>query len=248
MMKNFNIINISQSTTPISISSKTYLDTVFKNYKWDDIVPTSLPVNPSNEFVRALDSEIPLERAQRTKTDNGRFRYRTATGELIWPMMTTRPELSYPVVKLSQFASSPASIHYDAVFGIFQYLSGTRDDGMTYTRTIAMNYGRIVKHAPLRSNPTDRVDVHIPKEGLTVLFRYSDSDWAMEIRHRHSIPGMVFFIAGAVVTWKIRVQPTVLLSTAESEFISASNSGHRGLLVRAILDELQKSHTEATHI
>jgi hypothetical protein len=66
--------------------------------------------------------------------DNTRFRYRAAIGELIWLMITTRPELSYPVVKLSQFATSPATIHYDAVYGIFQYLSGTHDDDITYTR------------------------------------------------------------------------------------------------------------------
>jgi hypothetical protein len=108
-------------------------------------------------------------------------------------MIATRPELSYPVVKLSQFASTPASIHYDTVFWIFQYLSGTRNDGLTYTRTIAMNYGLIVKHAPLRSNSTDRVDEHIPKEGLMTLFGYSDSDWAMEIRHRRSIHYLAWY-------------------------------------------------------
>jgi hypothetical protein len=56
MMKHFNGIYISQSRTRVSISSKAYLDTVFKNYGWNDITPTSLPMNPSNEFVRALDS------------------------------------------------------------------------------------------------------------------------------------------------------------------------------------------------
>jgi hypothetical protein len=51
MMKHFNGIDFYQSRTHISISSKTYLDTVFKNYGWKDLTPTSLPVNPSNEFV-----------------------------------------------------------------------------------------------------------------------------------------------------------------------------------------------------
>jgi hypothetical protein len=134
------------------------------------------------------------------------------------------------------------------MFGIFQYLSGTGADGLTYTHTIAMNYCPIIKHAPLRSNPTYRVDEHIPKEGLTTLFGYSDSDWAMGIRHRCSISGMVFFLEGAVVAWKTRVQSTVALSTAESEFFSAWNSGRLGLFVRAVLDELQQSQTEATNI
>jgi hypothetical protein len=156
IMKHFNRIYISQSTTHISISSKTYLDTVFKKYEWDDILPTPLPMNPFNEFVRELDSEILLEPAKHSKTNNDSFCYRASIGELIWPMITTRPELLYPMVKLSQFASSPASIHNDTTFGVFKYLSGVREDGLKYTRTIAMTYGPIVKHAPLRSNPTYR--------------------------------------------------------------------------------------------
>jgi hypothetical protein len=83
MMKHFNGIEISQSMTHVSISIKTYLDTVFKNYECDDILPTSLPMNPSHEFVRVFDSSIPLEPAQRSKTDNGRFRYRAAIDKLI---------------------------------------------------------------------------------------------------------------------------------------------------------------------
>jgi hypothetical protein len=33
-----------------------------------------------------------------------------------------RPEISYPIIKLSQFATNPATIHHDAVFGMLQYL------------------------------------------------------------------------------------------------------------------------------
>jgi hypothetical protein len=85
-------------------------------------------------------------------------------------MITTQPELSYPVVKLSQFATSTATIHYDAVYGIFQYLSGTHDDGLTYTRPEPLTWGPVLKHTPLRSQPTDRIDEHAPTENLTTLY------------------------------------------------------------------------------
>jgi hypothetical protein len=124
MMKHFNGIDISQSRTHVSISSKTYLDTVFKNYGCNDIIPISLLMKPSNEFVRALDSVEPLEPARRSRLDSTRFGYHAAIGELILPMITTRPELTYPLIKLSQFVNIPATIHYVAVYGIFQYLSG----------------------------------------------------------------------------------------------------------------------------
>jgi hypothetical protein len=90
MMKHFNGIDVYQSGTHISISSKTNLDTVFKNYGWKDLTPTLLPIGPSNEFVRALDFSEPLAPSKRSRLDNTRFRYRAAIGELIWPMITTR--------------------------------------------------------------------------------------------------------------------------------------------------------------
>jgi hypothetical protein len=65
MMKHFSGIDVSQSRTHISISTKTYLDTVFNNYRWD-ITPTSLPMNPSNEFVHALDDATPLDQVDPT--------------------------------------------------------------------------------------------------------------------------------------------------------------------------------------
>jgi hypothetical protein len=99
-MKHFSGIDMSQSRTHISISTKTYLNTVFNNYGWD-LTPTSLLMNPLNEFVSALDEATPLDPVERTRADTTRFRYHEAIGKLIWPMITTRPEISYPVVNLS---------------------------------------------------------------------------------------------------------------------------------------------------
>jgi hypothetical protein len=205
-------------------------------------------MNPSNEFVRALDSAEPLDPSERSRLDNTRFRYCAAIGKLIWPMITTRPELSYPVVKLIQFATSPATIHYDAVCGIFQYLSGTRIDGLTYTRPEPLSWGPVLKHTPLHYQPTDRIEEHVPTENLMTLYVYSDADWAMDIRHRRFISGMVFFLSGFVVPWKTCVQPTVALSTVESEFLAASDMGRLGLFIRAVLAELSQPRHAATTV
>jgi hypothetical protein len=59
---------------------------------------------------------------------------------------------------------------------------------------------------------------------------------------------MVFFLAGAVVAWKTRVQPTVALSTAESEFLAASDTGRLGLFIRAVLTELLQPQHAATTV
>jgi hypothetical protein len=59
---------------------------------------------------------------------------------------------------------------------------------------------------------------------------------------------MVFFLTGAVVAWKTRVQPTVALSTAESEFLAASDTGRLGLFIRAVLAKLLQPQHAATTV
>jgi hypothetical protein len=190
-------------------------------------------MNPSNEFVRALDSAETLKPTHSSRLDSTRFIYHASIGNLIFPMITKRPELSYTVIQLSKFATHPDMIHYDAVYGIFQYLSVTRHDRLTCTRQKSLTRDPEVTHTHLRSQPTDQVDEHVPKENLHKLYGYSDS-----IRHRRSFSGMVFFLAGVVVAWKTRVQPTVSLSTAESELLAASDTGCLGIFIHVVLDEL----------
>jgi hypothetical protein len=105
-----------------------------------------------------------------------------------------------------------------------------------------------VKHTPLRFQPTDRVDEHFPKEKLYTIYGYSDDDWAMDIRHHRYISGMVFFISEDVVASKTRVQPTFVLSTAESEFLAASDTGCLGIFIRAVLDKHHQHKRAATTV
>jgi hypothetical protein len=163
-------------------------------------------------------------------------------------MITTHPELPYPIVKLIQVSTNPATIHVNAIYGMFQYISITHDDGLTYTRPEPLTWGTVVKHTPLRSQPTDRIDEHVPKENLQMLYGYSDADWVMIIRHRRSISGMVFFLAGDVVAWKTCVQPTFALSAEKSEFLAASDTGRLGLLIHAVLDELIQHQCASTTV
>jgi hypothetical protein len=97
-----------------------------------------------------------------------------------------------------------------------------------------------------QSQPTDRIDEHVPKENLQMLYGYSESNWAMDIRHRRSISGMVFSLAGAVIAWKTRVQPTVALSTEESEVLAASDIVRLGLFISAVLDIILQHQRAAT--
>ena len=55
------------------------------------------------------------------------FNYRRAIGKAIYAMVTCQPDISYAVIKLVQYSTNPAAVHYQAVQHLFQYLALTKD-------------------------------------------------------------------------------------------------------------------------
>ena len=102
-----------------------------------DMKPSKLPMHAVNNHIKALDTILcpTTAEAEHLALETSYFRYQGAIGELIWAMITCCPEISFPVIKLSQFSTHPAALHYQAVKRVFKYLAGTLDPhGLTYWR------------------------------------------------------------------------------------------------------------------
>ena len=74
------------------------------------------------------------------------------------------------------------------------------------------------------------------REGLEA---YSDADWASQ-EHRHSISGYVFTIDGGAVSWSLKRQPIVALSTMEAEYIAATHAAKEALWICMFLTEIAR--------
>jgi hypothetical protein len=122
-----------QTPTFITIHCGSYIRKLLSNHGWDDMKPTHLPMPADNEYIRTLDTATaPTNEAPcHALVEQVHFQYHGAIGELIRAMITCCPDLSFPVVKLSQFPTSPSALHYTAVKRVFRYLSGTIDHGLT---------------------------------------------------------------------------------------------------------------------
>jgi hypothetical protein len=252
LLSHYNGIDIIQTRDYVTLHVGSYLRKIIANHGWTDMHRITLPMSSDNDHIRALDLASPPTSLESQKYES-LFRYRGAIGELIWAMITCRPELSFPVTKLSQFATAPAKVHYDAVKRVFRFLNGTLDYGLTYWRTAPHSSLPFVPPPTRLQAPHDFVLSHNVSEATekytpTAVLGYVDSDWASDIRHRRSISGIVFKLAGAAIAWKCRVQPTVSLSSTEAEFLAASDAGKMGLYLRSILDELSVSQQFATVI
>ena len=44
-----------------------------------------------------------------------KLNYIQAVGELVYAMVTCRPDIAFPVTKLSQYSSNPATEHYPVI-------------------------------------------------------------------------------------------------------------------------------------
>ena len=139
--------------------------------------------------------------------------YREAVGKLMYAMVCTRPDIASAVRQVSRHLCNYDNTHWQAVKRIFRYLKGTSDMRLCY-------------------NGKDDVQ----------LVGYADADWANDKETRRSVTGYVFMYAGVPVTWVIRTQRTVALSSTEAEYMSLSEAAREATWLRSLLSDLTHKH------
>jgi hypothetical protein len=208
--------------------------------------PTPLPTTPP--WTKAFSTAIgdPSKKVQADLEDKYQFSYRSAIGELIYAMITCRPDISYAVVKCAQSSACPAEIHFQAVRSIFRYLHATATEGIYYWRTKPR---KDLPHGPtpvVTSNPHDILMDGRPSVMPDVVETYVDSDWGTCPKTRRSFGGICIRMAGGAIAYKSRLQSTVALSSTEAEFMAACDAGKMSLYVRSILYDMGIPQVAAT--
>ncbi len=162
--------------------------------------------------------------------------------------MTCRPDISFAVVKLSQYSAKPAREHFEAVKQLYAYLRDTKDDGIYYWRREPR------PDLPVGPVPTCRRDENYSRENAesleqhqdTILVGAKDSDYAGDVSHRRSVAGVILTLAGGAVLFKSNFLKAVSLSSTEAEFSAAAHAGKLILYLRTILDEIGLPQEDAT--
>ena len=200
----FNGIDVTQSQRFVKLSCKTYISKILEGHNWTKRTNTSplhSPMNHDKKYMTELelatgptdtDAKVVLEKEMK-------FSYRQAIGELLFAAITCRPDILYSIIKLSQYNTKPARIHYLAVKRVFKYLRDTIDDGLHYWRpTLQLD----LPNLPSPTIPHDNHDVQIPPSLLNQPVGFVDSDWAGDTSHRRSISKMCLCFAGAPVVYR----------------------------------------------
>jgi hypothetical protein len=135
--------------------------------------------------------------------------YREVLGKFNWGANGTRPDLDYGSGVLSRYQSNPGPAHWKAMLHMMAYIKGTLHYSITYHRGI-------------------------PISPVT----YVDASYADDFDTRRSTAGYGVWMAGGLVSWSSKRQPTVALSTTEAEYMSMTRAAQQVTWMYAFLDEV----------
>jgi hypothetical protein len=238
----FNGLDITQSKDFIKISCRTYIDRICEKYLegWlskHHIATRPTPLPQTDSFQKSFLSAIgdSSEASQSKLSDTMGIKYRNVLGELIFALVTCRPDISYAVVRCAQSATAPHEIHYHGLKHPLKYLYSTKDDGIYYWRQNKNSLLPTLPFPSITSTTSDLLMSDRPTHDAVDLHGYVDSDWATCPRTRRSMTGVCLRLAGGTVAYKTKLQPTIAQSSTEAEFMGASDFGKILLYVRSVL-------------
>ena len=100
---------------------------MLRQYGLEDIKPVSLPMETS---IRLTSAQSPSTTQEIAHMRN--IPYHEAVGSLMYASLGTRPDITYAIQTVSQFAKNPGQPHWEAVKQIFHYLKGMKEFWLTY--------------------------------------------------------------------------------------------------------------------
>jgi len=97
------------------MNQERYIKTILELFNMSNCNPVSTPAEKGLQLMEVSDEE-------HQKCVQQNFPYRSAIGSLIYPMVATRPDISWTVSKLSQFLEKPGMSQVSAVKRLMRYI------------------------------------------------------------------------------------------------------------------------------
>ena len=180
-------VETSPDRHTIKLDMQRYIINALTRFNFDDLKTSTIPMDPNVKF---SENDCPID--QNAKNEMKFYPFREALGVLMFLMVTMRFDIAFPTISLSRFSNNPSKEMWSAVKRIYQYLKGTSDMVITYTRM--MN----------TKNP--------------LMIAYTDAGWSStDIDHRRAVIGYIILLAGGAVSWLTKFNRPGL-SSCETEY------------------------------
>jgi hypothetical protein len=139
--------------------------------------------------------------------------------DLLMYLVNTRLDIFYAVNQLIQVMVKPTKLFLEAGKHVLRYLRGTSEYGLWYRQA-------------------DEVKLH----------GFTDADWEGNPTDRKSTSGGIFSIGSTTISWYNRKHRSLVLSSAEAEYMAVSQAACEAIWMRKILVGLIGSHLDLTMI
>jgi hypothetical protein len=191
----------------LKLHQSKFIETVLKRFGMENCTPVQ---NPTDQ----LFDKLSKAQSPKTSTEKDEMKdkpYRSLIGSLMYLMVATRPDLAYPLGRLSSFLENPGPAHWTAATRLLRYLAGTRDHGIVFNAA------------------SDRPYIPVG---------YCDASFAADITDRKSSGGHVFIACGGPISWRAKKQSSVARSTVESEYVECADAAAEAKFLHMFYDEL----------
>ncbi|XP_057451895.1 uncharacterized mitochondrial protein AtMg00810-like [Lotus japonicus] len=198
-------IEVDYSPRGYLLSQSKYISTILAQARLADTRTVDTPLELNTRY-NSSDG-VPLE---------DHTLYRTLVGSLVY-LTITRPDIAYAVHVVSQFVSSPTTVHWAAVLRILRYLRDTQFQSLLF-----------------------------PSSSSLELRAYSDADWAGSPSDRKSTTGFCIFLGDSLISWKRKKQVVVSRSSTEAEYRAMASTTAEIVWLRWLLESMGVSLTAPT--
>jgi transposase InsO family protein len=179
------------------------------HYIKENLARISMTKETAHPTFSPMDSYESLRPSQPHEEREDKQEYQSLNGTWMWPMTMTRPDIAFPLGRLSSYVADPSKQHMRALKKLSRYLRSFPDLGLKFSR-----------------------------QGEGLLQGYSDADFASDPSDRVSILGYIFFLCGAPVSWMSKKQKSVATSTMEAEYMAMGACAKQSQFLSAILREM----------
>jgi hypothetical protein len=164
--------------------------------------------NPHNTLLPS-GADVHLVKYTGNASSSDTKHYQSLIGSLLYIQIGMRPDISFAVSHLAQYASNPSPQHLKLAQYVLGYLAGTKDMCIRYDSATG--------------------------EGL---HGYSDSSLGDQTDDRHSTLGYVFLLADSVTSWSSCKQRMVAQNTTEAEYMAMTDAANQAAWYCSFLEEL----------
>ncbi|XP_048229512.1 uncharacterized mitochondrial protein AtMg00810-like [Ricinus communis] len=176
-LRYFLCIEVASSPKGYLLSQSKYISDIFERACLSDNKTVDTPIELNARYSASDGSLLPDPSL-----------YQTVVGSLVY-LTITHPDIAYVVHIVSQFVTSPTTVHWAAVLCILRYLRDTQFQTPLFSSASSLE-----------------------------LYAYSDADWAGNPTDRKSTTGFCIFLGDSVISWKSKKQDVISRSSTEVEY------------------------------